>query len=75
MELEKTLASFRKLLRLGTCVDTAYGVRETLKHADPVVRWTATLRRLSLALYLYYDHLVCKYYRVTLQVYDLVGLS
>merc|ERR1712027_268799 len=58
VELEKTLASFRKLLRLGTCVDTAYGVKETLKHTDPVVRWTATLRRLTLALYLYYDHLV-----------------
>merc|ERR1712154_700273 len=37
---------------------TAYGVKETLRHTDPVVRWTATLRRLSLALYLYYDHLV-----------------
>ena len=59
VELERSLASFRKLLRLGTCVDTAYGVRETLGHADPVVRWTATLRRVSLALYLYYDHLVC----------------
>ena len=59
VELEKSLASFRKLLRLGTCFDTGYGIRETITHADPVVRWTSTLRRVSLALYLYYDHLVC----------------
>ncbi len=49
---------FRKLLRLGTFLDTLYGIRRTLGLSDPVLRLLTTLTRLALTGYLFNDHLV-----------------
>lgn len=57
-QLEKTLASFRKLLRWGTCLDTLYGVKSSVQLKDPWTMLTVTGSKVALALYLYYDHLV-----------------
>ena len=55
--LEKEVANFRKMLRLGTCADTIYGAKTTASYTDPFTRLTTTLSRVAMALYLYNDHL------------------
>ena len=54
---ERQLIAFRKLLRFGTCLDTIYGVKSTLKCEDHFLKAITTISRTCLALYLYYDHL------------------
>ncbi|XP_013162641.1 PREDICTED: peroxisomal membrane protein 11B [Papilio xuthus] len=56
--LENTLSSFRKVLRLGRCVDIFYNALSTINIEDPILRFTLTASKLAHALYLYADHIV-----------------
>lgn len=56
--LEYTFGTFRKLLRLGRCIDVLYSALSTLHYAEPVVRFTSTLSRITNALYLLCDHVL-----------------
>lgn len=55
--LEFTLATFRKILRLGRCVDVCYTALNHIHHEDKWLRLTLTLSKLGHALYLYADHI------------------
>ena len=57
-DLEKTLASFRKLLRFGTFVDALLSARQSLHHVDLLHGSLITLSRIANAMYLLGDHLV-----------------
>lgn len=57
-QLERNLASFRKLLRLGTFADTLYGLKKSSSYSDPFLALVTSLSRLALAGYLLNDHLV-----------------
>jgi peroxin-11B len=57
-DLETTLASFRKLLRLGTFIDVLHGARQTIHHPDVFTRLTLTLSRIANALFLLGDHVI-----------------
>ena len=57
-DLEKTLASFRKLLRLGTFIDALNGARQSIHHADLLHGSLITLSRIANAMYLLGDHIV-----------------
>ena len=57
-DLEKTLASFRKLLRLGTFIDALHGARQSIHHADLLHGSLITLSRIANAMYLLGDHIV-----------------
>ncbi|XP_049877053.1 peroxisomal membrane protein 11B [Pectinophora gossypiella] len=56
--LELTLSSFRKILRLGRCVDICYTALDTMHIEDPVLRFCLTTSKLAHSLYLYADHVV-----------------
>ncbi|KAI5633552.1 peroxisomal biogenesis factor 11 (PEX11) domain-containing protein [Phthorimaea operculella] len=56
--LELTLSSFRKILRLGRCVDVGYTALNTMQIEDPILRFCLTASKLSNALFLYADHIV-----------------
>ena len=44
-DLEKTLASFRKLLRLGTFIDALQSAKQSIHHPDFCTRILVTLAR------------------------------
>ncbi|EZA57708.1 hypothetical protein DMN91_002975 [Ooceraea biroi] len=56
--LEFTFSSFRKLLRLGRCVDSLYSATKVLKHPDLILRTTLVSAKLANALYLLSDHFI-----------------
>ncbi|CAH2042551.1 unnamed protein product, partial [Iphiclides podalirius] len=56
--LENTLSTFRKVLRLGRCVDIFYTALNSIHIEDPFLRFTLTTSKLAHALYLYADHIV-----------------
>ena len=56
--LESTLRSARKLLRLGTAIDALYSSTLSIRHPDLVIRLTVTLSRIASAMFLFGDHLV-----------------
>lgn len=56
--LESTLRSARKLLRLGTSIDALYSSTISIGHPDLVIRLTVTLSRIASAMFLFGDHLV-----------------
>ena len=56
--LENTLRSARKLLRLGTAIDALYSSSLSIGHPDLVIRLTVTLSRIASAMFLFGDHLV-----------------
>lgn len=57
-QLETTLSSARKLLRLGTCVDAFHSSLASVGHPDIVLRITITLSRISNAMFLLCDHFI-----------------
>ena len=57
-DLEKTLASFRKLLRLGTFIDVLLSARQSIQCEDVFTRVTVTLSRIASAMFLLGDHLI-----------------
>ena len=57
-QLEATLSSARKLLRLGTCIDSLRSSVASVGHPDIVLRVTITLSRISNAMFLLCDHFV-----------------
>ncbi|KAI8419939.1 hypothetical protein MSG28_010801 [Choristoneura fumiferana] len=56
--LELTLSSFRKILRLGRCIDICYTALDSMNLEDPFLRFTLTVSKLAHGLYLYADHIV-----------------
>lgn len=56
--LENTLSSFRKVLRLGRCIDICYLALNTMNIEDSFLRITLTVSKIAHALYLYADHIV-----------------
>ena len=56
--LEYTFSSFRKLLRLGRCLDSLYSALKVMKYPDLAVRVTLTLSKISNALFLLADHII-----------------
>ena len=57
--LEKTLASFRKLLRLGTFIDVLHGARQSMHHHSSLLTGAIlTLSKIANAMYLFGDHLI-----------------
>ena len=57
-QLETTLSSARKLLRLGTCIDALHSSVASVGHPDIVLRVTITLSRISNAMFLLCDHFI-----------------
>ncbi|XP_049832964.1 peroxisomal membrane protein 11B [Schistocerca gregaria] len=57
-DLEYTFSSFRKLLRLGRCLDVLYGALSSVQYPDLTLRITCTLSRIANALYLLADHIL-----------------
>lgn len=57
-QLETTLSSARKLLRLGTCIDALHSSVAFVGHPDIVLRITITLSRISNAMFLLCDHFI-----------------
>ncbi|XP_047360337.1 peroxisomal membrane protein 11B [Vespa velutina] len=56
--LEYTFSSFRKLLRLGRCLDSLYSALLTMKCPDLIVRIILTLSKIANALFLLADHII-----------------
>ncbi|XP_012264050.2 peroxisomal membrane protein 11B [Athalia rosae] len=56
--LEYTFSSFRKLLRLGRCLDLLYSALSAMKYPNLVVRVTLTLSKIASALFLLADHII-----------------
>lgn len=56
--LEYSLSTFRKLLRLGRCIESLYGALSSMHYNDITVRFTATLSKIANALYLLCDHIL-----------------
>ncbi|XP_029031906.1 peroxisomal membrane protein 11B [Osmia bicornis bicornis] len=56
--LEYTFSSFRKLLRLGRCLDSLYSALKVMKYPNLAVRVTLTLSKISNALFLLADHII-----------------
>ncbi|CAK1552976.1 unnamed protein product [Leptosia nina] len=56
--LENNLSSFRKVLRLGRCIDICYAALNTLHIEDPFLRISLTISKIAHALFLYADHIV-----------------
>ncbi|KAJ8717343.1 hypothetical protein PYW08_005742 [Mythimna loreyi] len=56
--LELTFSSFRKILRLGRCIDICYTALNSMHIEDPILRVTLTISKLAHALFLYADHVV-----------------
>ena len=85
-DLEKTLASFRKLLRLGTFIDVLLSARQSIHHQEVFTRVTVTLSRIANAMFLLGTHqenctiqlsarcIRAGYTRYTKRNYDIVRL-
>ncbi|CAK9826254.1 Peroxisomal membrane protein 11B [Anthophora retusa] len=56
--LEYTFSSFRKLLRLGRCLDSLYSALKMMKYPDVALRVTLTLSKIANALFLLADHII-----------------
>ncbi|XP_046970288.1 peroxisomal membrane protein 11B [Vanessa cardui] len=56
--LENALGSFRKVLRMGRCIDICYLALNTMNIEDPFLRISLTVSKIAHALYLYADHVV-----------------
>ncbi|GAB1861926.1 Peroxisomal membrane protein 11B [Camponotus japonicus] len=56
--LEFTFSSFRKLLRLGRCIDSLYLALKMMKYPDPTVKITLIMAKIANALYLLADHFI-----------------
>lgn len=56
--LENALSSFRKVLRLGRCIDVCYLALNTMNIEDPFLRISLTVSKIANALFLYADHVV-----------------
>ncbi|XP_050352480.1 peroxisomal membrane protein 11B [Nymphalis io] len=56
--LENALSSFRKVLRMGRCIDICYLALNTMNIEDPFLRISLTVSKIAHALYLYADHVV-----------------
>ncbi|KAJ0174030.1 hypothetical protein K1T71_010176 [Dendrolimus kikuchii] len=56
--LEITFSSFRKILRLGRCIDVCYTALNSMHIEDPFLRLTITISKITHALFLYADHIV-----------------
>ncbi|XP_015605281.1 peroxisomal membrane protein 11B isoform X2 [Cephus cinctus] len=56
--LEYTFSSFRKLLRMGTFLDSLYSALKIMKYPDLIVRVTLTMSKISNALFLLADHII-----------------
>ncbi|XP_076236498.1 peroxisomal biogenesis factor 11ab [Calliopsis andreniformis] len=56
--LEYTFSSFRKLLRLGRCLDSLYSALKMMNYPDLTVRVTLTLSKIANALFLLADHII-----------------
>ncbi|XP_013196460.1 peroxisomal membrane protein 11B [Amyelois transitella] len=56
--LESNFGSFRKILRLGRCIDICYAALDSMNIDDPILRLTLSTSKLAYALYLYSDHIV-----------------
>ncbi|XP_004922413.1 peroxisomal membrane protein 11B [Bombyx mori] len=56
--LENAFSSFRKILRLGRCIDVCYIALDSMSIEDPFLRLTITVSKLSHSLFLYADHIV-----------------
>ena len=57
-DLEKTLASFRKLLRLGTFIDVLQSAKQSIHHPDFFTRILVTLGKIANAMFLLGDHVI-----------------
>ncbi|XP_033337924.2 peroxisomal biogenesis factor 11ab [Megalopta genalis] len=56
--LEYTLSSFRKLLRLGRCLDSIHAGLKIMKHPDTVLRVILVASKIANALFLFTDHII-----------------
>lgn len=56
--LEYTFSSFRKLLRLGRCLDSLQAALSSMRYPDLMIRITLTLSKISNALFLLADHII-----------------
>ncbi|XP_076176498.1 peroxisomal biogenesis factor 11ab [Ptiloglossa arizonensis] len=56
--LEYTFSSFRKLLRLGRCLDSLYSASKLMKYPDVGIRVTLILSKIANALFLLADHII-----------------
>ncbi|XP_012351125.1 peroxisomal membrane protein 11B [Apis florea] len=56
--LEYTFSSFRKLLRLGRCLDSLYSALKMMKYPEVTIRVTLTLSKIANALFLLADHII-----------------
>ncbi|XP_041984437.1 peroxisomal membrane protein 11B [Aricia agestis] len=56
--LENTFSTFRKVLRLGRCVDIFYIALNTMSIDDPIIRTSMTLSKVAHGLFLFADHIV-----------------
>ncbi|XP_038211123.1 peroxisomal membrane protein 11B [Zerene cesonia] len=56
--LESNLSTFRKVLRLGRCLDICYTALNSLNIEDPFLRISLTISKIAHALFLYADHVV-----------------
>lgn len=56
--LEYAFSTFRKLLRLGRCIDSLYSVLSLANCSDKVVRITMSLSKIANALFLLSDHII-----------------
>lgn len=56
--LEYTLSSFRKLLRLGRCMDSIYVALKMMKHPDMVLKIILMTSKLANAIFLFADHII-----------------
>ena len=57
-QLEATLASFRKLLRLGTFMDVLQSSRQSIHLQDVFNRIVITLAKIANAMFLFGDHVI-----------------
>lgn len=57
-QLEQTVRSARKFLRLGTSLDALHASLMTVRHPDIIIRLTLTLSRIASAMFLFGDHVV-----------------
>ncbi|KZC07566.1 PREDICTED: peroxisomal membrane protein 11B [Dufourea novaeangliae] len=56
--LEYTFSSFRKLLRLGRCLDSLYAAVKMMKYPDGAIRVLLTASKIANALFLLTDHII-----------------
>ncbi|XP_075216009.1 peroxisomal biogenesis factor 11ab isoform X2 [Lycorma delicatula] len=57
-QIEYTFSTFRKILRLGRCIDVLYSSLTTINYTEPMVRLTSTLSKITNGLYLLCDHVL-----------------